>query len=183
MKVAMSRVWEMPSKHTFKMREAAELLSRYINEGEIWVDPFAGFHSPAQITNDLNPGSPAEHHMNAESFVHSEHIPNSIDGVIFDPPYSNEQIARSYKPFGLDVTRKDTQNARMYSVVRKGLAPHVKLGGICISFGWQSAGFGKSLGFELMEIKLIAHGGAHNDTIITVEQKVQASWTCARMGT
>ena len=34
------------------------------------------------------------------------------------------------------------------------------------------AGDGKKYGFEIIEILLVAHGGWHNDTIVTVEKKV-----------
>jgi len=44
-------------------------------------------------------------------------------------------------------------------------------GGKCISFGWNSNGIGKTRGFEMVEIKILSHGGMHNDTIITVEVK------------
>ena len=47
----------------------------------------------------------------------------------------------------------------------------VKPGGIVISFGWNSGGIGIKYGFEKVHIRLIAHGGHHNDTIVTVEQK------------
>lgn len=45
-------------------------------------------------------------------------------------------------------------------------------GGVCISFGWNSMGIGKKNGFEIIEILLVAHGGMHNDTIVTVETKL-----------
>lgn len=41
-----------------------------------------------------------------------------------------------------------------------------------ISFGWNSGGIGKQYDFEIIEIMLVAHGGAHNDTIVTVERKI-----------
>jgi hypothetical protein len=46
-------------------------------------------------------------------------------------------------------------------------------GGVVISFGWNSEGFGIGRGYQLEEILLIAHGSGHNDTIVTVERKVQ----------
>lgn len=33
-------------------------------------------------------------------------------------------------------------------------------------------GIGKTRGFEIVEILLVAHGGNHNDTIVTVERKL-----------
>ncbi len=52
------------------------------------------------------------------------------------------------------------------------LAPKIKPNGLAITFGWNSQGFGKNLGFELKEILLVAHGRSHNDTIVTVERKI-----------
>jgi len=48
----------------------------------------------------------------------------------------------------------------------------LKPNGIVISFGWNSSGVGKVRGFEIIEILLVAHGGMHNDTICTVERKI-----------
>lgn len=42
---------------------------------------------------------------------------------------------------------------------------------MAISFGWNSQGFGKNLGFKIIEILLVAHGRGHNDTIVTVEER------------
>ena len=49
----------------------------------------------------------------------------------------------------------------------------VNRGGIVISCGWNSGGIGKKYGFEILEILLVPHGGAHNDTIVTVERKIK----------
>lgn len=43
--------------------------------------------------------------------------------------------------------------------------------------GWNSAGFGKVRGYVFEEILLVAHGGAHNDTIVTVERRMTSSQT------
>jgi hypothetical protein len=52
------------------------------------------------------------------------------------------------------------------------IARVIQPGGVCISFGWSSAGLGKDRGFEIVEILLVPHGGNHNDTIVTVERKI-----------
>ena len=44
-------------------------------------------------------------------------------------------------------------------------------GGVVLSFGWSSNGMGKTRGYEMFGILLVAHGGAHNDTIYLVERK------------
>lgn len=48
----------------------------------------------------------------------------------------------------------------------------VKKDGVVISCGWNSGGIGKKYGFDIVEILLVPHGGAHNDTIVVVEKKI-----------
>ncbi len=59
----------MPSAHTFTIKPIGELISRYVGSGKNWVDPFAGFNSPSEITNDLNPEAPTTHHVEAIVFM------------------------------------------------------------------------------------------------------------------
>ena len=168
----MSRSWAMPSASTFTIAPIAELLARYVPAGgHGWADPFAGWASPAEWTNDLNPDTPAMSHCDAREFTES--LPTDLAGILFDPPYSPEQISRTYKGIGRAVTTEDTQNGALYAVTKSLLAPKVKTGGWALSFGWNSAGFGRARGFEIVEILLVAHGGAHNDTICVVERKHQ----------
>jgi hypothetical protein len=55
---------------------------------------------------------------------------------------------------------------------KKEVARIVKQNGVVICCGYNSGGVGKTLGFELLEVLLVPHGGAHNDSIITVERKL-----------
>ena len=91
------------------------------------------------------------------------------DCVIFDPPYSPRQISECYKGIGRKATAKDTQNAALYARVRRALDEILLPGGVALSFGWQSSGFGKA--YETLEILLVQHGGAHNDTICVAQRK------------
>jgi hypothetical protein len=93
------------------------------------------------------------------------------DAVLFDPPYSPRQITEVYAGIGRKATTADTQSAALYKRVRDGLDAILEPGGIALSFGWNSAGFGIGRGYRLMEILLVAHGGAHNDTICVAEIK------------
>ena len=124
-----TRQWAMPSKHTFTIKPINELIHRYFKENQLWIDPFAGFNSPAKETNDINPSAPTKHHLQAIDFVK---LYNNIDGVLFDPPYSPRQISESYKGAGLTVGMKETQNALLYSSVREALTPRIKPNGISI---------------------------------------------------
>jgi len=96
------------------------------------------------------------------------------EAVLFDPPYSPRQITEVYRSIGRTATMKDTQSGHLYREVRDVLDTLLVPGGIAVSFGWNSAGFGKERGYEVEEILLVAHGGAHNDTICVVERKAQS---------
>lgn len=162
------RVWAMPSMHTFTIKPIAELIYKYIGNGKNWIDPFAGENSPAEITNDLNPNKPAKYHLHAKDFI--SQLEGSFDGVLFDPPYSLRQVKECYSNIGVQLFQEDTQ--KFPQNVKELIAPKIKNGGIAISFGWNSQGFGKKLGFELIEVLLVPHGASHNDTIVTVERKI-----------
>jgi hypothetical protein len=175
----MSRVWAMPSKDTFTIKPIAELLRRFVGEYSLlskktgsWIDPFAGENSPAQTTNDHNPEKPTTHHLEAIDFVNLFED-EEFDGGLFDPPYSYRQVSEHYKVLGKKATQLDT-STNFYNRVLNPLANKIKVGGYCISFGWNSNGMGKNRGFEIVEILLVAHGGHHNDTIVTVEKKVKS---------
>jgi hypothetical protein len=164
----ITRAWAMPSRHTFTIKPIAELLKRYVKGKS--VDPFCGLNSPATLTNDLNPAIRACSNVDAIAFCKGVIAP--IDVALFDPPYSPRQISECYKSIGKTVGMKDTQTATLYSKVKNELAPKMPKGSIAISFGWNTVGFGLKRGFEIEEILLVCHGGAHNDTIVVVERKV-----------
>jgi hypothetical protein len=71
----------------------------------------------------------------------------------------------------MSVGMSETQNGKLYFEVRNMIDRLLKPGGIVLSFGWNSAGMGKGRGYEIIEILLVAHGGAHNDTICMAERK------------
>jgi hypothetical protein len=168
--LTMSRAWAMPSHDTFSIRPIRELIERHMHGG-VWLDPFSR-NSPFRgrtITNDLNPDFPADHHEEAADFLRRWPA-DSVDGVLFDPPYSPRQISECYKGVGREVHTIDTSSA-FYGDRKRLAALAIKPGGKAICFGWNSGGLGKSNGFELVEVLIVAHGGAHNDTICTVEVK------------
>jgi hypothetical protein len=173
-KSLIRREWAMPNKNTFDIPPISALLDKWVNGARLVVDPFARDSKRALLSNDLNPNTSAKFHMEATAFL--DHlIANNVvamaDAVLFDPPYSPRQISECYKAVGLDVGMKETQNARLYKTVRDGLDKVLKPGGIAVSCGWNSAGFGDGRGYKVEEILLVAHGGAHNDTIVVVERK------------
>jgi hypothetical protein len=139
-------------------------LAKHLDGCEIIVDPFCGKSLLATHSNDLAMGG-----IDAVDFCKGLQG-LSADAIIFDPPYSPRQISECYKSIGKKVSKSDTQNAALYSKVRKVLVPLLKDGGIALSFGWQSAGFGEEFG-ETIEILLVQHGGGHNDTICVAQRR------------
>ncbi len=175
----IQRVTAQPSSETYTIKPIAELISRYIGDGKGWVDPCAGWNSPAEITNDLHPEAPTKYHLHAHEFC--EMLEGMYNGVLFDPPYSLHQMKEMYQSIGIEkLTVADVP--RFYGIVRKILTPKIKVGGYAICCAWNSIGFGKKWGFQMIEILLVCHGRAHNDTIVTVEQKIKGGFTkCAQM--
>jgi 23S rRNA G2069 N7-methylase RlmK/C1962 C5-methylase RlmI len=167
---AYSRHWAMPSPDTFSVAPIGELVRRYLSASTASIDPFARNNRWASATNDLNPDTSAEYHLDAEEFCHEmTRQGRMFDLAIFDPPYSPRQISECYKGMGRSVGARETQNAALYKRVRDALVPVLAPGATVLSFGWNSSGMGQKRGFRIVEIMLVAHGGAHNDTICLVE--------------
>lgn len=165
----INRAWAMPNKWTFSIQSIRDLLNRYVGSGKGWVDPFAGKCSPAEITNDLNPEMPTMYHLRANDFL-KELKDNKFDGILFDPPYNLSQLKECYQSIGIKLMKEDINYT--YSLPKDIAAKKVVMQGYAISCGWNSIGFGKNRGFKIIEILLVCHGGHHNDTIVTVEQKI-----------
>lgn len=166
--IEINRKWNMPSRHTFLIPAISALVKKYVKDGIGWVDPFAGENSPAEFTNDMNPNKPAKFHLHAKEFA--QQLDGKFKGVLFDPPYSLRQVKECYDEIGVKLFQEDTQ--RFPQNVKELIAPKIEDNGIAITFGWNSQGFGKNLGFKMIEILLVPHGRGHNDTIVTVEIKV-----------
>ena len=158
----------MPSKWTFEIIPIRQFVHKYINDN-VWIDPFAGFNSPANITNDLNTDAPTDYHLEAEDFMKT--VEPDFYGCIFDPPYSLVQVSKSYASLGLRFYGKANPTGS-FPRVRNIISEKIQIGGIVLHFGWNSNGFGKGRNFEILEILLVAHGGNRNDTICMAERKV-----------
>lgn len=157
----------MPTADTFDCKPIGEFVRGYLCG--VSVDPFARNNTFATHRNDLNPATAAEHHMDAEAFLKmlaERRI--EADCILLDPPYSPRQISECYTAAGLKAGMADTQNAALYARVRRAARALCKPGTVVLSFGWNSAGMGAD--FDRLEILLVAHGGAHNDTICVADR-------------
>lgn len=135
------------------------------------VDPFARNSDIGTITNDLDHETKAMYHKDATDFLCGLKD-NIADMVLYDPPYSARQVSESYKRLGGSVNMQTTQSS-YWTRQKKEIARITKKGGVVITCAWNSGGIGAGLGFEQQEILLVAHGGWHNDTIVTVERKMK----------
>ena len=161
----VSVLFAMPSPWTFEIPPIRDFVVRHLYGAHVVVDPFCGHSRIATHRNDLGLGG-----QDAEAFVRGL-IADGVraDAVLFDPPYSPRQIAECYKSIGREATTEDTQNGALYKRVRAALADILKPDGVALSFGWQSAGFGKA--WETFDLLLVQHGGAHNDTICVAQRR------------
>ena len=96
----------------------------------------------------------------------------SVDMVLYDPPYSARQVSECYRKMGYTVNMQTTQNS-YWRKHKEQIRRIVKPNGLVLSCGWNSGGIGKKYGFEPLHIRLVAHGGNHNDTIVVVERRVE----------
>lgn len=150
MGIKITRKWAMPNKRTFTIKPIWEIIEKYRNFTGLTLDPF-----PYPYKEDC-----LEYLKRYES--------GSADVVLFDPPYSPRQLKECYDNQGMVL--HDTKSS-VWANWKNVIAEKIKVGGLCLSFGWSSQGLGINRGFEIIEILLVAHGGNHNDTIVTVERK------------
>ncbi len=169
----IKRSWAMPNKNTFSIKPINEFIADSIPTPKtIIVDPFVR-NSPFKnkcVSNDLDVDIEADYNIDALEFLKT--LPSEYaDIILFDPPYSPRQVSECYKKMKFAVNMQTTQSS-FWGNIKKEIKRVTKLGGCVISCGWNSGGIGKTKGFEIVEILMVAHGGWHNDTIVTKEIKV-----------
>lgn len=171
----INREWAMPNKNTFDIKPIKSLISRYVSMFEhggdyLSIDPFANKNRIAKITNDLDPQYETSYNLDALYFLKSFED-SSVDLILFDPPYSPRQVSECYKNLEMSVNMQTTQSS-FWGNLKKEINRIASKESLVITFGWNSGGIGKTNGFEIIEILLVAHGGWHNDTIVTVEKRI-----------
>lgn len=154
----------MPSIWTFTMKPVQSLFNKY-DVGKNWADPFAGENSPVEYANDIE-GRGNKYQMDALDFL-KQLDTKSINGVLFDPPYSVNQCLRRYKPKCGGTAGRYEYWAKCKDEIARILIND----GLCISFCWDSTGLGKKRGASIIEVVLLCHGACHYDTIITIDKK------------
>lgn len=167
----LSRVWSMPNSDTFDMRPVSEFVRKYLLSSKVSVDPYARNKRWATYTNDLNPATAAEYHMDAIDFL-AELVARGVlaDLMIIDPPYSPRQVKECYDGIGVKMKQTDALRGAVMAK-RNALVSTLVPEGVVLTFGWNTNGMGKKHGFVIEEIMLVAHGSDHNDTICMAERR------------
>jgi len=142
----------MPNKRTFQIPVIKKLIKSEIKPGDIIIEPFP-FNSKIDAYDYLLTLSDS-----------------SVDIVLLDPPYSGRQVKEHYNQKNIKVESWHTSSHFM-GRIRKQVARILKPGGKVLRFGWNSGRIYK--GFEIQRILLLCHGSEHNDTIVTVQKKMQ----------
>jgi len=170
--VIMNRVWDMPNSNTFEIPSIRDFVRKYLRDSTVSVDPFARNCGWATYTNDLNPDTSAQYHMDALDFLKKIREDGIVsDLVLFDPPYSPRQIKECYDQVGIKMGALDAMRTN-WMPERDTIRDIVPTGGIVLSFGWNSMGMGINRNFDIDEILLVCHGVGHSDTICMAERKV-----------
>jgi hypothetical protein len=175
--IIMRRVWAMPCKDTFNIFPIGEFVRRYLNESKISIDPFSRNKKWTTHTNDLNPATLAEYHLDVFDFLEMLYKKEiKADLVIFDPPFSPRQIKECYDNIGLKMGSMDAFRTH-WKPERDLIDKILDINGIVLSFGWNSIGMGIKRAYRQEEILLVCHGPGHNDTICLAERKTQKQLT------
>jgi hypothetical protein len=170
---AFLRVFQMPSKDTFDVPALGHFVRRYLRASKVSIDPFARNKDWATYTNDINPHTSAQYHMDAAEFLRKLADDGvTADLVILDPPYSPRQITDSYAEAGIKATMRDTQNARLYAEVKREVQRLVPVGGVVLSFGWNTAGMQSKGEWQITEGIIVCHGAGRNDTLAMAERRM-----------
>lgn len=166
----IERSWAMSNARTFEVKPIKEFVERDVKKSGVIIDPFANECEYGTVTNDLNSKYCTDYHMDALEFLKMIKS-NSADLVLYDPPYSLRQVKECYEGVGITVTSEHTK-ASWRSKHLDEIARILKVGGVCLCFGWNTNGVGKKRGFEMTDVLIVAHGGSKNDTLCTREVKI-----------
>lgn len=169
--IFITKCWAMPNGNTFTIKPIKEFVEVEVSKGGVIVDPFANSCKYGTITNDLNPEYETTYHLDALEFL-KQFDNESVDLVLYDPPYSITQASTLYKEYGREKLEVNVANMKYWKLCKDHIARILKKGGRVMCFGWNTNGLGKNRGFEMTEILIVAHGGSKNDTLCTLEYKL-----------
>jgi len=150
----LSYLFSMPEPYTFDMPKVLEWTTKQL-VGRV-LNVFCGKNKIKGAVNcdidpDMHPDVLCDAMQLSEIFS-----PMEFDTAILDPPYSMHQAVGNY----------NGHHCHQITAVRDQLVDLVKKR--LIWFGWSIPA---TPGFKKTEILLVGHGGSHNATICTVEDR------------
>jgi hypothetical protein len=133
-------------------------------EVAVSCDPFARNCDYATFTNDLNPDTNAQRHECALDFLKAFEN-NSIDFLIFDPPFSPIQDTRHYGELGVNLYASD---GVLLTECLDEAARIVNPGGYVLKLGYNCNTFNPA--FELVHLWIIQknHRTHNNCTMVSL---------------
>lgn len=157
----MTYLLQPPKRFTFEQPK----LKKYVEEnckGKV-LNLFAGktLLNVDEFRVDSNEEMIADWYGDALDFL--ETTDKKFDTAVLDPPYS---LRKSYEKYSGHYIGSN------WTRIRRALSKVLNNNAVVISFGYNSQGMSKTLGFKKIAICLVCHNGDHNDTIVTVEEKI-----------
>lgn len=170
----LTREWAMPNSNTFDVLPILHFVKKYLLLSHISVDPYARNKRWATYSNDLNPNTHAEYHMDAIDFLFYLGTKDiRADLIILDPPYSPRQVMECYNAIGIKMRQSEAMLGATRKTLKKAINGVITNTGRVLTFGWNSSGMGKGAGYEIEEVMIVCHGSDHNDTICMSERRTE----------
>lgn len=146
-----------PKRYTFEQPKLKKWIESWC-EGSV-LNLFAGkvLLDVDEFRVDIDENMPADFHGSAYDYLNINGC--HFDTVILDPPYN---IRKAREKYGGRYIGK-------FTTIKNEIAKYKPKR--VITLGYSSVGMSKSRGYKKKAICLICHGGDHNDTIVTVEDK------------
>lgn len=156
------------TKDTLSCPAILRFVQRYTRDRSLCdgliIDPFArNCLIGVPYTNDINPNTEANHHMDALDFLALEWGHKFRIGIL-DPPFSQRQNKEAYGENNLYTVPGKMKKIEI------ALGNKIELGGHIIKFGYNSNYSHR--GYELVDGILVQYGGSINDTIVSVHEKI-----------
>ena len=131
------------------------------------ADPFARNCTWGTHTNDIDPNTLAESHMDALLWLESLET-EYFDYVLFDPPFSANQAKAKYESGHVNIYSDPSYLSKCFKEIARILKP----GGRVLKLGYNSSR--NSPLFELERGWIVNFGASRNDVIMTLWRKAQA---------
>ena len=162
-------VWTVqPGSHTFTSDKIKNWVERYLSGSvlNLCAGPTQLDHEGPVLRNDIDASLDTDLSIDAQLI--SSCLPsNSIDTVVFDPPFSVYQSNLRY----------DGQQVGHAKVAKEGFDELLRMGGTVIELGYHGSCMPARLGYDRVERAWFCTTGRHKDVLGSVDRKVQTELT------